>query len=345
MKKKLEIVLSVILVIVCITLATLFIKNDVKVKYTFFYRKDNKITMLDSFGKKVLKESLNYAGNNNGGYILIVNEDKRPAIIDELGNFIINYDEYDNIEEYGNLYIAYKGESIYVITRNNKLVREIENTKELVSRIVNGYAVLLFDKKYHIYDSEGNIIKELAYKKKSKISLKETTNYGQVFYENKEYVFSNKTFEIIEIDTSVVSDMFEVDGVLLLRDEKNRIIQNGKIINDNVECVLPTIEESGNINCGENTIFELKKEGFYTVCDKKCDLYNDSKVLLKDYDEVSINKTNLNYYFVVKKGKVTSIYNNELKRIFVTKKSVNIYTDYIEIDKKIYTFEGFEINL
>ena len=30
MKKKLEIVLSIILVIVCITLATLFIKNDVK---------------------------------------------------------------------------------------------------------------------------------------------------------------------------------------------------------------------------------------------------------------------------------------------------------------------------
>jgi hypothetical protein len=347
MKKKIEILLSVILVVICVLLASIFNKKDMSIKYTLFFRKDNKIGMYDSFGNKILKEDLKYAGKNNDGYILIVNEENKPAIIDEMGNFIINYDEYDNIEEYGSLYLAYKEDNIFLITRNNKLVRKIENTKELVSKIINSYSVVLFDNIYHIYDSNGNVIKELNYKKKSKISLKETTNYGQVFYENKEYIFSNKTFEITEIETKTVSDMYEFNNVLLLRDETNRVFVENKLEFNSFTCDNPIIEESGIVKCNEDIIYENKKSinEYNVVCDKKCNLLRGKEVLLKDFNEIIIRNTNLNTYFIAKKGKQTLVFNEDLKVKYQTKKSVNVDLNYIEIDNKAYTFEGFEINL
>ena len=332
MKKTKEFILALVLVIICITCASIFIKSDMKIKYTFFLRKDNTITMLDSYGRKVLKEELNYAGKNNKGYYLIVNKDKKSAIIDEMGNFIINYDDYDNIEEYGSLYLAYKGEDIYLINRNNKLIRKVENTKELVSRIVNNYSVLLFDNTYYIYDSEGNVIKELKYKKKSKISLKETTNYGQVFYENKEYVFSLDTYEINEIETKEVSDMYEFNGVVLLKDEKNRIYVDGQLENDNIDCKKPEIDEFGTISCEDNIIYKKEEN-------------NDIKDKFKDYDELEVKHTNLNTYYIVKKGKLTTIYDENKTIKFQTKKDVKLESNYMKIDNKIYTFEGFRINL
>ena len=105
MKKKVEILLSIILVVICVLLASIFNKKDISIKYTLFFRKDNKIGMYDSFGNKILKEDLKYAGKNNDGYILIVNEENKPAIIDEMGNFIINFDA-GNIPIHLNLFIC-----------------------------------------------------------------------------------------------------------------------------------------------------------------------------------------------------------------------------------------------
>ena len=350
MKKTKEIIISIVLVIICIIVASIFNKKDYKIKYTFFYRNNNSIYMLDSYGRKVLDDEFNYASKNNDGYYLVVNNDKKVAIIDEQGNFIINYNEYDNIEEYGKLYIAYKGEESYLITKNNKVVRKVENEKELVSRILKNYSVLLFDNKYHIYDNDGNTIKELDYNKKKKISLKETENYGQVFYDNKEYVFSLNTFEINEIDTKVVSDMKEGNKILLLNDEKTRIFVNGKLEKEAELCKSSTIDEFGIVKCNEEILYEPtntneKDDDIKVICDKKCTLLKDNKKILKDYDEISINETNLKKYIVTIKGKKITILNDEFKPIFKTKKSVKFDTNYMIIDKKNYTFEGFVINL
>ena len=86
MKKTKEIIITVILVIICVIVASIFNKKDYTIKYTFFYKNNNSIYMLDSFGRKVLKEELNYASKNNNGYYLIVDSNKRSSIIDEQGN-------------------------------------------------------------------------------------------------------------------------------------------------------------------------------------------------------------------------------------------------------------------
>jgi len=319
MKKTKEIIISIILVIICIIVASIFNKKDYKIKYTFFYRNNNSIYMLDSYGRKVLKEELDYVSKNNNGYYLIVNTDKKSAIIDEQGNFIINYDEYDTIEEYGKLYIAYKDNDIYLITRNNKIVRKVEKESELVSKILKNYSVVLFDNKYHICDDQGNVIKELEYNKKKKISLKETDNYAQVFYSNKEYVFALTTYEIIEIDTKEVSNMKETDGILTLTDENDEIIY-----------------ESSKLS---------KNDDLSVTCTEKCSLYRGKESILKNYDEIYIKETNLNKYIVTVKGKETTVLNDEFKTIFKTKKSVKLDTNFMEIGGKNYTFEGFIINL
>ena len=224
-----------------------------------------------------------------------------------------------NIEEYGKLYIAYKGDEIYLITRNNKLVRKVEKESELVSRILKNYSVVLFDNKYHIYDDQGNAIKGLDYNKKKKISLKETDNYGQVFYDNKEYVFSLTSYEINEIDTKEVSNMKENDGILTLTDENDKVIY-----------------ESSKLN---------KKDDLIVTCTDKCTLYKGKEPILKDYDEIYIKETNLNRYIVTVKGKETTVLNDKFKTIFKTKKSVKFDTNFMKIGEKSYTFEGFIINL
>ena len=362
MKNRKELILSVILIIVCILLATIFSGKKSLSTYTVFIKNDSKTNLYDSFGNKLLEKDLVYAENFNDDYSLIVNDDKECAIIDKLGNFIINYGEYDNIEEYGRLYLAYKGEEISLITGNNKLIRKLESKSEIVSSIVHNYAVLLFDGEYHVYNSKGEILFSRKYKKKKQLILKESTNYGLIYYDGKEYIFNIDSTEYEEREAKTVSNLEEYNNILLVTGETNRVYFENKRVIDDIKCAIedskPSIDGSSRILCDEEVIYEpdylksiknyktIENIGdYYIACNEKCDLFYKNEKKLSNYDEIKVINTNMNDFFYVKDGKKNIIYNKDKRMVFSSKKDIEIEKKYIKIDNKLYTFEGNEINV
>lgn len=362
MKNRKELILSIVLIVVCVLVSSLFNKKSEYIHYTFFMKNDNNYNLYDSNGKKLLDDNLIYAERFNDDYTLIVNEKNECAIIDKNGNFIINYGEYDKIEEYGRLYLAYKGEDIILITGNNKLIRKVEDKKELVSNIVHNYAVLLYDGNYNVYNSNGDVIFSRKYKKKKQLILKESTNYGLIYYDGKEYLFNINSTEYEERDTKIVSDIEEFYDILLVTGETNRVYYEKQRVIDDIKCAIdgdkPKIDGESRILCSEEVIYEpdylktikdyktIDNYGEYFIaCNEKCDLFRKNEKILKNYDEIKIIKTNINDYFYVKKGKNNIILNNEYKTVYSSIKDIKLEKNYINVNNKLYTFDGNEINI
>ncbi len=357
MKNKKILLLTILLIIVCTLFATFVNKKEKTINYTFFMNNDSTISLFDNYGEKII-DDLTYAETFNDNYSLIVNKNLECAIIDKLGNFIINYGEYDNIEEYGRLYLAYKGEDIYLIKGNNTVIRKLENKKEIVSNIVHNYAVLLFDNNYYVYNSNGDVLFSRKYKKKKQIVFKESKNYGLIFYDNKEYLFNINGTEYEERDTKIVSDIEEFGDTLLVSGENNRIYYKNEKVVDQFDCKYPKIGENGRVLCNDNVIFEdsnmdliekykkIENNGeYYIACNEKCDLYHNHEKVLKNYDEIKVIKTNINDYFYVKKNKDNIILNNKYKTVYSSTKEIKLEKNYMNVDNKLYTFDANEINV
>lgn len=358
MKNTKVIVLTVILIIVCTLISTLVNRKDKTINYTFFINNDSKISMYNNYGKRIIKDDLTYAEKFNDDYTLIVNTNNESAIIDKYGDFIINFGEYDTIEEYGRLYLAYKGEDAYLITGNNRLIRKIESKSEIVSKIVRNYVALLYDGNYYVYNSKGEILFSRKYKKKKQIVFKESSNYGLVYYDGKEYLFNIDGTEYEERDVKKVSNLEEFNNILLVTGDTNRVYYKNERVIDNLSCKYPKIDEADRVLCKEEVVFEsellndiknykkIENYGeYYLACNEKCDLFKNNEKVLTNYDEIRVINTNIDDYFYVKDKNTNIILNNKYELIFSTKKDLEIEDNYIKMNNKLYTFEGNEINI
>lgn len=266
-----------------------------------------------------------YASVFLDGYAL-VKKNGENGIIDEAGNVVVDFGEYDSLVEYGGLYGATKDNHNVLIDGQGRVIRKYgDEFKDYGEIEVSARAALTIfpegDKKYSIYSPRGERLAGFESSDKPTISstnLINTESTTAVVYSGGIYIYDDAGKEIQHIEQNVAKKYLVIDSskdrsVIVLSTKPGKVNRSERndskygvlydVLHDerqNAAIINGGLNEYDNSRC-TNVIYETSYgggEGGYLAC-----LFENTRVMpLNSGDIKSVEQYQ---HFIDNQGRLT----------------------------------------
>ena len=259
------------------------------------------------------------------GYAL-VKKNGEYGIIDEAGNIIVDFGEYDNIVEYGGLYGATKDNRNQLIDGQGRVIRGYgDEFKDYGEIEVSARAALTIfpegDKKYSIYSPRGERLVGFESDDKPTISstnLINTESTTAVVYSGGIYIYDDAGKEVQHIERNVAKKYLIIDSskdrsVIVLSTKPGKVYRSEgndmkygikyEVLHDerhNAAIVNGNLNEYDNSRC-TNIVYETSYsggDGGYLAC-----LYEN--VVITPYSSGDVKSVEQYQHFINSQGIIT----------------------------------------
>ncbi|MGL4510015.1 WG repeat-containing protein, partial [Cetobacterium sp.] len=271
--------------------------------------RDEKIGYIDTYGKEIIKNQFDFAGNFENGYAIVNNLGERYKYINKFGEISAN--EYDFIKSYKNNILLLKDEKENIL---KVIEREIKNESGIINLEHNFYLLRgRENEKSEIYSIQQNkIIKSLEgrYLGVSEgVILLERDNKVVVYdLETQKEKSLNLTLEELEI--------YKKDYFIKKEDEKSYLYnKNGKKISKGYSLIMPK---------AEGKFIVASENGFGAINE------NGKEIVECKYDSIQL----IPNYIIAETNAEKSLYDNK-----GIKKLPTSYRDILYINEKLYVYD------
>lgn len=259
------------------------------------------------------------------GYAL-VKKNGENGIIDEAGNVVVDFGEYDSLVEYGGLYGATKDNHNVLIDGQGRVIREYRDEFKDYGEIeVSTRAALTIfpegDKKYSIYSPRGERLAGFESSDKPTISstnLINTESTTAVVYSGGIYIYDDAGKEIQHIEQNIAKKYLVIDSskdrsVIVLSTKPGKVNKSERndlkygilydVLHDerqNAAIVNGSLNEYDNSSC-TNIIYETSYgggEGGYLAC-----LFENTRIMPNGNGD--IKSVEQYQHFIDNQGKLT----------------------------------------
>ncbi len=259
------------------------------------------------------------------GYAL-VKKNGENGIIDEAGNVVVDFGEYDSLVEYGGLYGATKDNHNVLIDGQGRVIREYRDEFKDYGEIeVSTRAALTIfpegDKKYSIYSPRGERLAGFESSDKPTISstnLINTESTTAVVYSGGIYIYDDTGKEIQHIEQNIAKKYLVIDSskdrsVIVLSTKPGKVNRSERndlkygilydVLHDerqNAAIVNGSLNEYDNSSC-TNIIYETSYgggEGGYLAC-----LFENTRIMPNGNGD--IKSVEQYQHFIDNQGKLT----------------------------------------
>lgn len=212
-------------------------KASLSYSKSFFIYDNGKYTLWNANGERLTEDEYDSHSDFISGYAY-VGKDEQAGIINENGNFTVEFGKYSRITARGGLYLAQDGntKAYQLLTGNGSVLEDGDDLTISSYNSTSPFAAVESKEKINLYTSKGTLITSADADEKKSPDLAASHDFGLFHYNDQNIVFdarNGKTLVTFEDSSKYSFDSVSDDrSIILLEnagDKKYKLIINDKL--------------------------------------------------------------------------------------------------------------------